>query len=542
VRLLRLPFCAGLTLAALSTCGVPLAADAIKQQVSTDSVDIARPRSGVWIAEAFQPVIPNDTNVAYLDVAQTWTALQTFQGHATIGDVLTITNNGFPARSFALFHYNPSIATFPVPTFVPTKTNVNLALDLFPNGGALFTGRISGKTLTVTAMTAGSIAAGQVLNGKSVAAGTKITALGTGTGGTGTYTVNTSQTVASETMNSGVADYANPTTGSAWEDICDNAIDPQCLHLSIGNVEGVVGIVNYGSEQPKPLIFMDNGHTGFEIKTNGVPWIDKHGAGIVWEIGMSGGEPNETTTPDELTLGNDVSAVPGSNPKLAIFDASSGVWGLGASSDGFEFITSPTSAFAWWMGGSSAVATMNTMSLALAQTTGSTSSATGALTVAGGVGVGGTLHVGGDIVAGSSSLSGVALSLQNNVGTCTLTPTTSTASFSCTSDERLKSAISDTSVGPSWLDTFRVRDYTVDADGSRHTGVIAQELRVTHPEMIHALRDGTLTVDTPDAWRMLRAMQGLQSEINVLTKLTWGLALAAIGLVTLLLWQRTAIR
>jgi hypothetical protein len=67
---------------------------------------------------------------------------------------------------------------------------------------AVFTGSISGTTLTVTAMTSGTIAISQALFGLSISAETVITALGTGTGGVGTYTVNNSQTIASETMNS----------------------------------------------------------------------------------------------------------------------------------------------------------------------------------------------------------------------------------------------------------------------------------------------------------------------------------------------------
>lgn len=66
---------------------------------------------------------------------------------------------------------------------------------------ATFTGSISGTTLTVTAVSAGTIQIGQVISGTGVTAGTTITALGTGTGSTGTYTVSTSQTVASTTIN-----------------------------------------------------------------------------------------------------------------------------------------------------------------------------------------------------------------------------------------------------------------------------------------------------------------------------------------------------
>lgn len=65
---------------------------------------------------------------------------------------------------------------------------------------AVVTGSISGATMTVTAVSSGVLAVGQLITGTSVAANTVISALGTGTGGTGTYTVSTSQTVSSTTL------------------------------------------------------------------------------------------------------------------------------------------------------------------------------------------------------------------------------------------------------------------------------------------------------------------------------------------------------
>lgn len=68
------------------------------------------------------------------------------------------------------------------------------------SGVTSFTGSISGTTLTVTAISNGSIQIGEVISGSGVTSGTKVTALGTGTGGTGTYTVSPSQTVSSTTI------------------------------------------------------------------------------------------------------------------------------------------------------------------------------------------------------------------------------------------------------------------------------------------------------------------------------------------------------
>ena len=77
---------------------------------------------------------------------------------------------------------------------------------------AQFIGSVSGNTLNVTLMKSGNITAGQQLFGIGVTNETIITALGTGTGGVGTYTINISQTEPSEVFNS--AAVAAKITGS----------------------------------------------------------------------------------------------------------------------------------------------------------------------------------------------------------------------------------------------------------------------------------------------------------------------------------------
>ena len=76
-------------------------------------------------------------------------------------------------------------------------------LDGVHDFGGVFTGSISGTTLTVSAVTNGVLTVGSAISGTGITAGTKITAYGSGTGGAGTYTVDISQTVASTTITSG---------------------------------------------------------------------------------------------------------------------------------------------------------------------------------------------------------------------------------------------------------------------------------------------------------------------------------------------------
>lgn len=78
------------------------------------------------------------------------------------------------------------------------STNVDVAVD------ALFVGAISGAVLTVTSMNLGAIVQGMPIYAVAgMAAGTTITAFGTGTGGAGTYTVSPSQTFALGTISGG---------------------------------------------------------------------------------------------------------------------------------------------------------------------------------------------------------------------------------------------------------------------------------------------------------------------------------------------------
>ena len=77
---------------------------------------------------------------------------------------------------------------------------------------AEFIGSISGTLLTVTLMKNGTISAGQQLLGLGVSAETVITALGTGTGGVGTYTLNQSNTLTSQSFTSSTV--AAQVTGS----------------------------------------------------------------------------------------------------------------------------------------------------------------------------------------------------------------------------------------------------------------------------------------------------------------------------------------
>lgn len=92
--------------------------------------------------------------------------------------------------------------------FVPMSVRLSNGWTDLVDGGRVpayttpgsLTGSIAGTVLTVTAITAGKIQVGQTIAGTGITAGTKITALSTGSGGVGTYIVSPAQTAASTTI------------------------------------------------------------------------------------------------------------------------------------------------------------------------------------------------------------------------------------------------------------------------------------------------------------------------------------------------------
>lgn len=75
-----------------------------------------------------------------------------------------------------------------------------IALTSTIGDGAVITGSISGTTLTVTAITSGTLYIGSILAGNGVTPGTEITGFQTGTGGIGLYTISPSQAVTPTTI------------------------------------------------------------------------------------------------------------------------------------------------------------------------------------------------------------------------------------------------------------------------------------------------------------------------------------------------------
>ena len=107
------------------------------------------------------------------------------------------------------------------------------------------TGSISGTTLTITARSGepgGTLAVGDIINSGGVAPGTTITALGTGTGLLGTYTVSISQTVASGTISTATGNYASLYMAAGSQNVTITGCSFGAGGLSLGAGLGRYGV------------------------------------------------------------------------------------------------------------------------------------------------------------------------------------------------------------------------------------------------------------------------------------------------------------
>jgi hypothetical protein len=96
---------------------------------------------------------------------------------------------------------------------------------------------VAGTTLTVTAVTTGTLTVGTFISGTGITSGTYITAVGTGTGGAGTYTVNNSQAAAATTV-SGYNAYIVPVRSAPNNTVANLAADITAENIPFLTVVG----------------------------------------------------------------------------------------------------------------------------------------------------------------------------------------------------------------------------------------------------------------------------------------------------------------
>ena len=132
-------------------------------------------------------------------------------------------------------------------SYVGSISGTTLTVGTVTNGPqqASFVGSIAGGTLTVTSIVSGNIAAGQLIAGTGVAVGTTITAALSGVGGVGTYLVSVNQTAASESITS----YINAGTLAIGDVVTGTGVSGSPYITALGTGTGGVGTYTLNSSQ-----------------------------------------------------------------------------------------------------------------------------------------------------------------------------------------------------------------------------------------------------------------------------------------------------
>lgn len=119
-----------------------------------------------------------------------------------------------------------------------------------------------------------------------------------------------------------------------------------------------------------------------------------------------------------------------------------------------------------------------------------------------------------------------ALLVEDDSGLCEAQPTTTGLTWSCSSDERLKTDIVPTTFKAlDYLDSIPLFDYTVIKTGERVVGPVAQRLIASHPELV-TLATSTekseqtfgeeneqYQVSEPTTWQIVKAIQEMWNKV-----------------------------
>lgn len=163
------------------------------------------------------------------------------------------------------------------------------ASDFLARPPAVYTGTIATTVMTVTAVTSGTLAVGQTISGAGISGAPTITSLGTGTGGTGTYNISSSQTVSvGETITSGLdaahtTAYTNLICGLVTDGVWTK-LDMLHIYATQDSVTALLNLVSTsfnGTTNGSPTFTADRGFTGAAgttvwIETGFVPSTGVH--------------------------------------------------------------------------------------------------------------------------------------------------------------------------------------------------------------------------------------------------------------------------
>jgi len=161
------------------------------------------------------------------------------------GVIQSYGGNAGVSGSTAGNYVNPPTAPTNAPTPKYFEFYTDAANFIVP---AVCTGSISATTYTVAACASGTLAVGQYLSGVGTVGPVYITALGTGTGGAGTYTLSLAQaTISSETITS--------TLPSIMQCLYTNGVSPALYRVAVDDSYQTSTVSTVGAGNCIPITF-----------------------------------------------------------------------------------------------------------------------------------------------------------------------------------------------------------------------------------------------------------------------------------------------
>ena len=135
------------------------------------------------------PVISSSSSTSSASI----TTIYSLQSSLSTGE------SSAPTEPVSIASSSSGVASFSFPTPY-NGLSYATAFNIYrSSSNVVFTATISGNTMNVTAVSSGTFSIGQIVVGTTVTSNSLITALGTGTGGTGAYTLSQSSTISSPT-------------------------------------------------------------------------------------------------------------------------------------------------------------------------------------------------------------------------------------------------------------------------------------------------------------------------------------------------------
>ena len=191
------------------------------------------------------------------------------------GNILTVTGitQGAVAQGQYLSGLNITQGTQIVENLTGAGGNVNevgtYRLNIHqPVQTPVYTGYISGTTLTVTAISSGFVGVGSVITGSGITTGTTISAYLSGTGGVGTYTVSISQTAGSSGSPISITGTIVATTIQAYY---QKPLSIDSAYVRIATSQSGSPVLNGGIDYPVAVLNLDN-YNSIGLKTLNGPW------------------------------------------------------------------------------------------------------------------------------------------------------------------------------------------------------------------------------------------------------------------------------